>query len=478
MDVELGGEVAVEHKVEGVLPLHTRPVVVGEGVEPALEGDGRDDLPVESGLQLATEVVLGGLPFFQTEGGFVHLGVAHVAEVVGERRHEDGQVVFLLVELEVHTEADGEVGGGKEGAHQYVAVGFVAVEELGPELGGDGVVPVVHRTDAELVVEAQLVGGEEVLVVFVGRRGGHTYLGFEEVLEEHFLIVVVVGKELEGGETGEVALSSLVPVFRHVVLADLQGAVTAGDPPVGPVDVKVGLSHVGGHLFGLEEVDDTCLGGDFGLDVGTEHVAAHDAVFGGDYQLGCLQVEVHQGAVDLLIGTAALGEDEGVYGQELRGERGGAVGQQGAHGQCGALLDGCVVVGQQGKQPVVIGVGRNVAGGHRGVVEVVELGYILIIQKRHGVHLGTAALQVELEHEVLLQEGGKGVAVHIGLLFLHFGKGSHAEGRSGVGSVGVGHDGIGSQGVTGQLQAVGCSGFAGVGSALDTEGSGQEQPEE
>ena len=45
IEVELGGEVAVEHEVEGVLPVDAHPLVAGQVVETGVERDLRSDVP-------------------------------------------------------------------------------------------------------------------------------------------------------------------------------------------------------------------------------------------------------------------------------------------------------------------------------------------------------------------------------------------------------------------------------------------------
>ena len=155
-------------------------------------------------------------------------------------------------------------------------------------------------------------------MVFVRWGRSHTYLSFELILEQDSFIVVVVGKNLESRQTGEVAFTTLVPVVRKVVLADLQRSVTTGHPPVGTADLYIGLTYIIIHVLRLEQVDNTGFRGYFRFHVATENITAHDAVFRSDYQLWFLQIKIHQCLIDQSIGTSGLGECQRVIRKKLR----------------------------------------------------------------------------------------------------------------------------------------------------------------
>ena len=86
-------------------------MIIGQVVETGFQCYGRDNSPVECRLQLGAEVILGAFSFIQTEFGFVYFRAADITQVIGQRRHEYGEVEFLLGQFLVHTDTHCQSAG-------------------------------------------------------------------------------------------------------------------------------------------------------------------------------------------------------------------------------------------------------------------------------------------------------------------------------------------------------------------------------
>ena len=163
---------------------------------------------------------------------------------------------------------------------------------------------------------------------FIRRCGCHTQFSLQLIFEKDFLIIIVVGIKLQGSQTGKVTFSSLVPVLRKVVLADLQRTVTSGNPPVRTADFHFCLAYIVAHFFRLEKMDNRCLRRNLRFHIPTEDITAHDTVFRGDNQFRMIEIKSHQCFIDRLIGTLGLRICQSIIRKKFRCQLFQVVGQR------------------------------------------------------------------------------------------------------------------------------------------------------
>ena len=374
-----------------------------------------------------------GGALLQSEGHFVHLGVCHELHRVREGREHHGEGDLGLVQLEVHTETGGPVGGREEGGAQRLAVGAIAVAELRLEFRVQRIIPVLDGLQAYLRGDAQLVVVDQIVVVLVRRGGDESQLGVHEAFPLPLLAVVIVGEELEVAQQRVGALAAVVPVVRDVALRELQRAAAARHPPVGLMDDDIGVVGLDvAHAFGLEELEDGGARPLLAFDVVAVGGPGLNLCLGEPHQVHVPQIGGQQGAVRRLVCPFLAGEGEGVRPQGADGGGLQRVGAWGGAADVGEAGDGPLIVREGEEEAIVVGREADVAFGRGGVVEVVQHADEPFVGPRDGVQAVAAGAVVarHLQHEVRAhgrrQRGSRGAAAH--------GVGRHAvEGLQGEG---------------------------------------------
>ena len=176
----------------------------------------------------------------------------YVFEVGCHRRQRGRHFKSPLFVLIVHTKREHRLKRRHEiGIHLRV-VGMIARIKLGPRLQHRSVIPPLRRLKSQLVGQSDLVSVRFILMLRVRLRRLEAQPHFQLVREGHLVLVVIVSLGIERRQQRIVIFSSLVPVFCHIILHELQGEIPLEGPEVRAfhLDIQRCIVGPGAHIGG------------------------------------------------------------------------------------------------------------------------------------------------------------------------------------------------------------------------------------
>ena len=222
----------------------------------------------------------------------------------------------------------------------------------------NGIIPFAGSLESQLAgVSDQVVGSlQAVHRVALRRLIAQSHL--QLVLPLHLLLVVIVGLHGESTQQRIVALATLVPVVRHVVLEELQIVIACESPEVRSEDDDVHRCRIRFNCLRCHILNDVAL-------LLLVSVVSHDRcahlfqmVLGHLHQVGASQIDIQQGSIQFHIqrithSSLRLQSQESIGRRAIERERSKELGKPGIIRIHPDGLDG-IDTGTQSRQRISI----------------------------------------------------------------------------------------------------------------------------
>ena len=167
----------------------------------------------------------------------------HVFQVHGDGVDAGIGGKFFKIEFVSHTEREQRLEGRHKVGVDLRVVLLITLIKLRPALQAQRIRPVLDGFQAELIGKTDLVGRGFEFMFLVAFGSLKAEFHFQLVVELQFALVVEICLKHSVCQHGVILLAALIPVFRHVVLRELQRYVGFQRPEVGLLDYDVGVSN-------------------------------------------------------------------------------------------------------------------------------------------------------------------------------------------------------------------------------------------